>query len=300
MTVRLFEKFDGEFDLVLASCGYEARATRFLDAERPPGRVMKAVGYGSHEVLAFEENREKLEKGGYEFERVEDEDFPNYLREVVSQIEAAWPRVFVDISCLTRLRLAQVVEILSVRSCDVTFFYSLASFVEPSHQQPANEFLQPASPFFSGWSGDIEKPTAIVAGLGYEYMRAVGVIDHLDPAGTWLFFPRSPIVQYDERVRSANELLLRGVDPAHVLDYSIEDFPELCRDLFALVGSLRSNYRCVIVPLGPKLFALASLLAGAAYRDASVWRASAGGYAVPMNRLPSEHSYNIHVSFRPD
>lgn len=115
-------------------------------------------------------------------------------------------------------------------------------------------------------------------------MRAIGIIDHLDAANTWLFFPRSPIGEYDGAVEQANQLLLRDMDPSHVLNYMVFNFPDLCRDLFAPSSSLRLSYRCVILPLGPKLFALASLLAGAAYDELAIWRVSAGEHARPSER----------------
>lgn len=292
-------------DLAIASCGYEARSTYFLQLEGRTFSAREAIGYGSHECLSFSKNKTDFESEGFYFSRVDDSNFPEFISKlIIDSSKSALRdgdapfRVFIDISCMTRYRLAHLIEALCKIDVDATFFYSLAKFDKPEEVQPLNEFFEPVSPFFSGWSGDIDKPTAVISGLGYEYMRAIGIIDHLDAANTWLFFPRSPIGEYDGAVEQANQLLLRDMDPSHVLNYMVFNFPDLCRDLFALSSSLRLSYRCVILPLGPKLFALASLLAGAAYDELAIWRVSAGEHALPSERLPSGQFNVVTVRFR--
>lgn len=290
------------FDLAISTCGYESRATFFLEDYQPEARRKMAVGYGFSECLNFETNRDALSANGYEFSSVADADFKSFIESAIQECAGGEQhnlKVFVEMSCLTRFRLASLVEALCQYRVDVTFFYALATFSPPGSDEPANEFLEPVSPYFSGWSGDIDKPTAVISGLGYEHMKAIGVIDHLDAANTWLFFPKSPIVEYDLAVESANELLLRDIDPSHLLKYGVFEFSDLCRDLFALSSSLRQSYRCVVLPLGPKLFALASLLAGAAYKELAIWRVSAGGFATPTERAPSGHSCTFTVRFSP-
>lgn len=299
-TVKLRNAAASEhYDVAIVICGYESRSTKFLEVCPPAADVRVAFAYGSHKVLAYESNFRTLKSNSFEVIEVDSASYVDFLRGLMERAISVRPghrlRIFVDLSCMTRLRLAQLVSLLCEIDCFVDFFYSLADFSPPNSNQPPNEFLEPASAFFAGWSGDIEKPTAVVAGLGYEYMRAIGVIDHLDASDVWLFSPRSLIDSYDSEVDAANNLLLRDTDESRVLHYRVDDFGSLCRELFSLVGSLRYTHRVVVLPLGPKIFALAAFLAGLTYRDVAVWRASAGEYGSPVERSPSEHFFLVGV-----
>jgi hypothetical protein len=287
------------YDLSIGVCGYEASGTHFLDSDRPLSKKKIAIGYGRHETLSFKKNRIKYRNCGYQFSSVEDADFPEYISNITNELirKIEQPRIFVDISCLTRLRLAQIIESFSKISCRVDFSYTLAKFCPPKKRQSQNEFLEPVTSFFSGWSGDIDRPIAVVSGLGYEYMRAIGTIEQLDASDVWLFFPHSPIIDYDKEVLRANELLVNEIEPSRILHYHLDDFLSLCRNIFSLSGSLRSTHRCALLPLGPKQFALSAFLAGAMYRDVSVWRASAGEFAEPTERLASDYHFRVSVSF---
>lgn len=287
------------YDLAFSVCGYEARSAHFLDVEAPRGKRLVAAGYGSHEVLSFKKNRRRFKDSRYSVSSVADSDFTDFFRGLVHDAAAksANPEFFVDISCLTRLRLANIIEALSEVECEVDFAYSLAKFSPPARKQLPNEYLEPVSPYFSGWSGDIDRPIAVISGLGYEYMRAIGTIEFLDASDVWLFFPTSPLPEYDKEVTKANELLLSEIEPSRVIRYPVEDFLTLCRSLFSLTASLRSSHRCALLPLGPKQFALGALLAGSMFRDVSVWRASAGEFAEPVERFPSDKHFRVRVVF---
>jgi len=293
------------YDVVVGTCGYESRSVEFLRSGCFEAARRFAFGYGSHKTLSYESNLAALRSAGFTVSDAEESEFPTLLDELLKEAEGKIDcqrplQVFADISCMTRLRLAQLVQGLSTRRCDVDIYYSLAKFSPPPLEEPPNEFLEPVSSFYSGWSPDIELPVAVISGLGYENMRAIGLIDHLDAANVWLFFPESPISKYDDAVRRANALLLRDISASHVIRYPVENFSTLCGRLFGLTAALRANYRCAILPLGPKLFALASLLAGALYRDVSVWRASAGGFAEPKERAPSGKNFRVRLVLEPD
>jgi hypothetical protein len=289
-----------EYDLAFAACGYEQRSRYMLEAINFEAKKKYALGYGFNERIAFKNNKLAFEGAGFEFTAISDDDFESTLRHLVAlgHDKAPTKRVLVDISCFTRLRLAGLIRALSeLKEVDVDFFYSLAEFCAPPAAEPLNEHLGPASEYFSGWSAEYANPTIVISGLGYEYMKALGVIELVDPSSSWLFFPNSPLIQYDEAVRKANGLLLRDVDKSRVLNYDVLDAPALVRDLFSLIEYLRNHYRCVLLPLGPKIFAFCAMLAGSYFRDVAVWRASAGKFARPVDRRASPNYTLFRVSF---
>ncbi|QWP78118.1 hypothetical protein J5226_06900 [Lysobacter sp. K5869] len=287
-------------DLAVAACGYETRSRYVLECTDINASKKISFGYGHGEELAFEENRKAYLGSGFNFEAVHDEAFEARIQRLVAEARIGKDSisVFLDISCFTRLRLAQIVEALMTTGPFVLdVFYSLAAFSRPSEVEPTNQFLCPVSGGLSGWTGDATKAVVLVSGLGYEQMMALGIIEHIDPYEVWLFFPQSPLKSYDAAVSKSNALLLREISESNVLTYPVMDGPVLLRKLLPLVGSLRTEYRCILMPLGPKIFAFCALLAGCAYRDVSVWRASAGKHYQPRDRLPSKHSATFRIRY---
>jgi len=292
---------EDKFDLILAICGYESRSSYILEAKSADGVEKVAVGYGAAEQLAFAENRERFEKSGYRVDIVREADYETYIESLVRSVRGAnlSPiKVLLDISCFTRLRLAQTIEALfEAGPFELEVFYSLASFEAPALQDPQNEFLCPVTEYLSGWTGEEDKAVVLVSGLGYEQTMALGIMEHIDPYDLWLFSPESPIVEYDEAVYKSNSLLLSTVSKSNVLGYPVMHGDVLSAKILSLVDSLRREYRCILMPLGPKIFAFACILVGCIYRDVSVWRASAGVHFLPKDRKASGVTSSFKIGY---
>ena len=287
-----------EYDLVIACCGYESRSRSLIErVEFSNGRRL-AIGYAEREVLAFSENQKAFSDAGFEVHAVSDTDFGALVREAIaSLVECDRPAILLDISCFTRARLAKIVEeVCTDRNFVLDVYYSLAEFSPPAPSEPHNEFLCPVSSFFAGWTGDAERAVGLVCGLGYEQLKALGIIEYIDPFETWLFFPESSIELYDHAFAEANSLLLREIPQSNVVRYPVMDGEVIMRKLLGLVGAVREEHRCILMPLGPKVFAFASLLVGAVFRDVSVWRASSGRFAEPRDRRSSSEFSRFRVA----
>ncbi|MDV3516275.1 hypothetical protein [Stenotrophomonas sp. C1657] len=288
------------FDLIIAVCGYESRARSIIGANNAIAVRKIAIGYGAMEEVSFSENLAAFLANGYEFKSVNDQDFELFIEDVIRQAsaDAKVPRILLDISCMTRLRLAQVMEALfAVGAFDVDVYYALAEYSSPSGSEPTYEYLCPVTEYLSGWTGDASKAVAMVSGLGYEQMAAIGIIEHVDPYETWLFFPQSPISEYDISVEAANDVLLQGFPESNLIKYPVLNAQAAFGKLFSLVDSLRRDYRCVIMPLGPKIFALSAIIVGCYFRDVSIWRASAGKHTVARERVASDLVERFRMKF---
>lgn len=289
-----------QYDLVIACCGYESRSRSLIERHEFVSGKRLAIGYAEREVIAFAENREAFEKAGFEVRAVPDAEFAEFINEaILSILDSSHPTILLDISCFTRVRLALIVEAISaIDGCVLDVYYSLAEFSPPSASEPYNEFLCPVSSYFSGWTGDAERAVGLVCGLGYEQLKALGIIEYIDPFETWLFFPESSIHSYDIAVEKANSLLLRETSVSNVVRYPVMSGEILMRQLLNLVGAAREEYRCILMPLGPKVFAFSALLVGAVFRDVSVWRASSGRFAEPRDRHASADFSRFRIIWR--
>lgn len=300
MTLRIKEVEDIEYDFVIACCGYESRSRSLLGSRSLKARRKLAIGYAEREVLSFEENFKSFESSGFEVPRVSDSELPGFLTNLFESVDREdGVSLLLDISCFTRARLAAIVESLSrLKSYTLDVYYSLAEFSEPPAREPRNEFLCPVSSYFAGWTGSADGGVGLICGLGYEQLKALGIIEYIDPFETWLFFPESSISEYDVAVGRANALILREVAESNVLRYPVMDGQVLMRQLLALVGAVREDFRCILMPLGPKVFAFACLLTGSMFRDVSVWRASSGRFAEPRERQASQEFSEFRVTWK--
>ena len=98
-----------------------------------------------------------------------------------------------------------------------------------------------------------------------------------------------PSPEFDRVVREANAAFLDEVGRrGHVVEYGVGQPYATLVELESLVSGLLQGARPMIVPLGPKPFALASILVAVAlYPDVSVWCVSAESYEDPVDRVPT-------------
>jgi len=286
-------KFDSEsnYDLAIVACSYEVRAQRLLT--KPFKAINKiAIGYASNEIHSFEQNKILMQSSGFDFFAYSDSEFDSALSKLLDLYRPA--SILLDISCFTRLRLAQLLFKIVDSVKFVDCFYSLAHFTSPG-ADPPYEYLGPISDSLSGFGHNFSRPVSCISGLGYEFYRAVGVIEFLDPARVWVWRPKSPILEYDFAVNKANALLLADLSQGSVVDYKVLNFEELTSDLMMLVGNLRRQSACVLLPFGPKLFAAAAILVGYCFPDVAVWRASAGVHCEPVDQEASDFEVFVRL-----
>jgi hypothetical protein len=88
------------------------------------------------------------------------------------------------------------------------------------------------------------------------------------------------------------------VHPSRVLNYSVDDaFMTLAR-IESLCSAVLRTRNLILLPFGPKIFVLISLLAARFhYPEIAVWRVS--GSEEIKDREPSDHVMGLRVTFSP-
>ncbi|MBH1664154.1 hypothetical protein I5U73_03170 [Stenotrophomonas maltophilia] len=189
-------------------------------------------------------------------------------------------RIFIDISCMTRRDMAELLNAmfpLEGGACELelTIGYVVADFTPPPSSAPRNEFIGPLSPRFAGWPSNPSASTALVLGLGYEAAKAEGAHEYFDAIDNWVFFPESPITQYDDEVLTNNRQLVELADRnSRLFRYRVDSPAELLSRLSLLVLDHSSSSNLVILPFGPKIFVAASLIAAIISPSVGVWHAT--------------------------
>jgi hypothetical protein len=191
----------------------------------------------------------------------------------------------------------------AIRSCslpveiEVDFVYSLANYNPPPEVAPLNSHVGAVLAAFAGWTSEPDRGAVAIVGLGYEEDKALGAVEHVQAAETWILIPTSPVAEYTPALRAANKTLLDVVPRDHQIQYSVSTPLDLFIMLESLVYRLSQSRNPILLPFGPKLFAVCALLVACIYQDTAVWRVSAEGFDTPMDRTSSPHIFGVKAIF---
>lgn len=284
------------YDLALVALGFESRARHLVERGLSASRIV-AFPFDAHKVLAYEANEAIMRDAGVRILPIAAD--ADVRAACVALVEALGPsetvRIAVDISSFSRVRLAEIVLGLQqvagslAGSLRVDFYYSPGIFAEPPSLAPS---VLSAAPVAVGYHGLLQRssiPVGAVFGLGYEPQRALGAFELLEPTRAWAFKPRGEDDRYAAAVQSANEQVLKSLGTDFVLEYDVWDAAGTYYALDSFTFSMRDQYRLVLVPMGPKVFALCCLLIGvdASGPKPAVWRVGERVYSSPVDVRPS-------------
>lgn len=297
-----------QYDCILATAGYESRATFAFKTLKVAAQKRTAWGFDERNVLAFHDNVSWFRENGYEVQISNEADVEgwseHWLSEIANHFRAKEViKICIDISSLSRRRLASILAALirvpSGRPFKVDFLYSIAKWNPPSEEVAPIVSANPVLPFFAGFSERLDLPSVAVIGLGYEPDKAVGAFEYLEAADVWVFYPISLEDEYTRDVGRANKSLLPRVRKNQQISYRVDQPLSCFGRLDGLINRLQSRTRPVLLPFGPKVFALCALLVGCHRRETPVWHFSSGQYGDPVDRVGSK-IVGLKATFTPD
>jgi hypothetical protein len=293
------------FDIAIVACGYESRCLAVSQTHASSIRQGFALCFPSQRDLAFDSNRASFQRLRFDILEVTDEAVEQTVLALLSRVgrdsSGSELRVLIDVSSQSRARMAAIVSacqrVQAITALEAYFFYSLAIYDGPSVDQMPNVAIGPVSARFAGWSQRPELPVSLVLGLGYEPDRALGAFEALEPTSVWALVPNSAIAGYHPAVLKSNKSLLERIPSNSILGYRVED----PNSTFALIASLTRRLKVtstvVLLPSGPKLLALLTLLLASEDREIAVWRVSAGPMEAAVNRRTTGTEICVRYDF---
>lgn len=298
-----------QYDIFISSLGYEARSTFAPKKFGKKSERRVAVAFTDRLVGAYLENKDFYEKNEYEIITYNQDNFCERISSIVnSQIESASHqpdvlRLVIDISSMSRPIIASLCLCLSREASkidiEVVFLYCPAKYTPPSDKQNVVSISEPVIPELAGWSMHPEMPPAALVGLGFEYDLALGAIEFLEPAAVWAFCPYGEDRKFEVALEENNEDFLNDTDRSRIVRYDVRNPYDCFIDLEALTYGLCSHMRPVIVPSGPKIFALLAVLVALIHSpNVVVWRVSGDQSSPADDREPSGTIIPINVLFR--
>jgi hypothetical protein len=177
----------------------------------------------------------------------------------------------------------------------VDFLYAVAAFSPPPAVTEANTHVGPVLPSMSGWWAEPERPIAALVGLGYEENKALGAVEHIQVSSIFTFTPRSPIEAYSPAVDEANRTLLQQVPRENRFVYDVDRPMDTFVELESFTFGVTRAHNLVVLPFGPKIFALCAMLIGIIHPEVAVWRVS--GKEEKVDRTAAGEVYGLGVNF---
>jgi hypothetical protein len=278
-------------DLLIGGLGYEHRSREIPAMFREAGVPTTLLDLASAGSGSYDENRRIALASGSEILEKAPSELDGWFVGVVEELLASGrvhPHLGIDVSSITRDRIAWIIE--GIRRIEaagvlgehatlrVDFLYTPSKPFDPLPGPERIEVSGPVTPGFAGFAADPDSPVVAFVGLGVEEDRAIGALEYIEPATTWAFVPGGEDPDFDERSKAANDWVWRTVPTDQIVPYAVADPFSLIVDLEQLVASEAVSGRPILVPLGPKIFAVCCLLVAVLHRRAGVWRVSPGGY----------------------
>lgn len=266
--------------LLVGCIGYEDRSTYLLRTtpERASNvffdyRALDSTGKG---ICSYDSNRETMEKYG----AISDSDFEVFLVELENEISRMkGAHVDFDITSFDREKIGRIIlKLFSLREgvSSVTFVYAPRIFMPfDIYKFDVVQSFGPALPEFFGTADGFNKPLTLILGAGYEYGKAVGAIDTLEPDHIFCFRPTGTNPLFDHHIDLANVDFSFIENKENIFSYDLNDAFRLYHSLRTLVSYEMVDQNVLLLPLGPKLFAAISMLIATVFHpNVMVWRHS--------------------------
>ncbi len=293
------------FDLFIAASGYEKRCTTCFLQNNISARKKIAFAFTEKITeLHRKENDKFFLTENFEFINLSGEDpIPvfHFFHSFFDSTENDAVNILIDISCMTKTWYAAIIQFLSEYENDLTcisvyFYYTPAEFSLPRRMKPvktAHSIVQKDKVYTS-----TEKPLALIINLGIEPEKAEFIINKLNPSQLILMYADPSFdKRYVEEILKRNRKIIDKIEIRNFINYPVNNVKVIYEILNNICIILRLNFNVIIVPLGPKIFTLISLLLVSRYPDIDVWRVSSGGGDPVYDRQPLPHPLVYKISF---
>lgn len=286
-------------DLLIGCVGYENRSIEVLrklkNAKFEGTSIM--FDYRSGDLFSYSRNRD---------DPLVDrtmliDDFQEFETQIESHLEAEGKiSILLDVTSLDREKIAFLLQsFFRNRNYiqDITICYFPQTFVEPSQSLDIVRSFGPVIPALIGETSFSRDSLALIIGAGFEYGRAVGAIDLLEPDRIYCMTPVGTDPRFEDAIEKNNLEFSFLDDDELLLKYDLRRPESLYHEIRRIVEFEIHERNVLILPLGPKLFAaIAILVAFILHPSVMVWRHSTVSTDAPGSTSDA-HASGVEVRF---
>lgn len=292
---------DFEPDLFIAASGYETRA--ICIPKKFQHLKCKKIAFGFDErrkELSRPANDRYFRENGFSVIIQKTHSIPDFSR-IFEEFDMKRIHVLIDISVMTKDwyhgLLKYLHEFLNFEHFHLRIVYCPALYNEPTRLKKTislkkftfiDEFLDRPKE---------KKKTALILGLGNEKNISEKVYDQLNPDLCYLLYADPTIEKkYVENVFISNHELINRTPIRYLKDYPLTETQEIFNILLNIILPLRAEFQIVIVPQGPKIFSLLSMVFQISYPDIDLYYP---GYKVKQikDRKPYKRFTTLDLEF---
>jgi len=292
-----------KFDLVIASSGYEARATHIANVINKDIKnkvVFSFNGYTSEEIRKKNDGIFKeLHYTSIELDGSDSITIINFIDEFIKSFSSNTLAILIDYSSMTRIWYGSIINYfkytsINNKSIKVYFSYSCAELHKPVDKEFKTSYFSPIEGFCNLSIPFV--PTALITGLGYETNKTFGLKEFFDAELLYLFYTEGN--EFTKYVIERNEELFSQTLPKYKIPYSIKDILLTKTILYDLCLSLKNDFRIIIAPCGPKIFTLISFFVASEIDSVDVWRISSDDIDVHAKRKPTGEIISCEICYQ--
>lgn len=272
--IQIDDLANKEIDLFLCAENHEKRSLTLYNKLILKNKISKSIAL-CYQDLVIDDKDIKLKKVKISYN--DHLKIYKFLDDELQQIHKKEISIIVDYSCMTKSWYYSIILYLKnknnvMNNITVYFSYTPAKFNEPKLPKPNKEII----PLPGKYVVPTDKPKALIVCLGYEQNKAEGIIEHLDPKLSYLFYTKPASDKKFVNAIEFNNKSLLDERSKFIVTFPYDDLLYLERELTRLYNLLKEEYSIVIAPLGPKPFTFISMLMSIKYDDIDIWRVGSG------------------------
>ena len=300
--ISLVEPDTTQFDLFIGCVGYEHRSIAALrkTTESNFNGTSILFDYDSGELFSYLDNRRDPSVAAATLSD-DFQDFMRLIQELIARNDRA--TILFDVTSFDREKIAIILQTFfrnQHKIEEVTLCYFPQKFVEPSYSLDIVRSFGPVIPAFIGENSFSRDSLALIIGAGYEYGRAIGAIDLLEPDRVYCMTPMGTDPRFEVAILK-NNLGFSFLENDELLKpYDLLRPESLFYEIRRIVEFELQERNVLILPLGPKIFATAAtLVALILHPSVMVWRHSTVSKDAPNSTSDAHESgADIRLAFR--
>ena len=263
---------DFKADLFITGLGYESRSTTV--ARRFENNSCKKIALENYNVIkefSYQDNSKYLEQQGFEIIRVESE-LPD-VDAIFQSLSGDTINVAIDCTNMPPIWYYEFFKWFDEKqagdgSVRMRIAYTMARYVRQPGSRKVKEIFDFLKDEVRPANG---KKVALILGLGQEKNVSDSIFKIINPDLLYLYYADPPAEKrFVEKVYVNNHNLINEAPIRNLVAYPIRNAQTIYQSLINIILPLRNEYSIVLIPQGPKIFSVVSMLIHMGYPDIKI------------------------------
>ena len=262
---------DTQVDLFITTLSHESRCT--VIAHLMEGQSCRKVALSATDQLkeyAFKENLSYFQETGFDIIPV-DTDVPDIGR-ILKDFSAEVISIVFDCTSMSQRWYYEFFRWFGENQDNyiqarLRFVYTLADYVDDEGARKVKGIRE----FLKTESRNKKQKKALILGLGHEANVSEAIYKIVKPDLLYLYYADPPVdKRFVEKVFVNNHALINMTPIRNLIAYPVNNGHIIYQSLIDTILPLRNDYAVTLIPQGPKIFSVASMLVQMGYPDTSI------------------------------